>query len=80
MAAEISIDVLPDLTLHPGDLTSADSLVACVEAARPEVFVTAAWALRRLAVPDSLPGAAAYVKAECASLARQAAEVTKVHA
>jgi HEAT repeat protein len=33
-----------------------------VEENRPEVYVTAAWALRRLAVADALPGVVKYVK------------------
>ena len=31
---------------------------------RPEVFVTAAWGLRRLAVPETVPAVADHVKAE----------------
>ncbi len=37
------------------DKRAAPRLVELLRAARPEVFVTAAWALRKLAVPETLP-------------------------
>jgi hypothetical protein len=43
---------------------AAGRLVELLEFARPEVFITAAWGLRKLAVAESLPGALAYVKEE----------------
>jgi HEAT repeat protein len=39
-------------------------LLALLEFERPEVFVSAAWGLRKLAVPESLPAVRAYVEAE----------------
>src|SRR5262249_29043302 len=38
---------------------AAARMVELLSADRPEVFVTAAWGLRRLSVPSSLPGALA---------------------
>jgi HEAT repeat protein len=43
---------------------AAGRLVELLTSDRPEVLVTAAWALRRLDVPDTLPGVQAYVEAE----------------
>jgi HEAT repeat protein len=43
---------------------AAGRLLALLEFDRPEVFVTAAWCLRKLAVPATLPAALAYVEAE----------------
>jgi HEAT repeat protein len=43
---------------------AAGRLVELLTADRPEVFVSAAWALRRLAVPDTLPEVKNYVQAE----------------
>jgi HEAT repeat protein len=60
MAVEQSSILLADLD-HKA---AADKLVQRLEAARPEVFITAAWALRRLAVRDSLPGVLKYVEEE----------------
>jgi HEAT repeat protein len=35
---------------------------------RPEVFITVAWGLRRLAVPETLPDVRKYIEAECVRL------------
>jgi HEAT repeat protein len=42
---------------------AARRLVTLLNDARPEVFVAAAWGLRRLAVPDTVPDAFEYVRA-----------------
>jgi HEAT repeat protein len=47
---------------------AAGRLVALLPSERPEVFVTAAWALRRLAVADTLPEVKNYVQAELGRL------------
>jgi HEAT repeat protein len=39
-------------------------LVELLSSRRPEVFVTAAWGLRRLAVPETLPGVLRHIEAE----------------
>jgi HEAT repeat protein len=41
---------------------AAERLVDLLKESRPEVYITAAWGLRRLAVPESLPGVLSYVK------------------
>ncbi len=43
---------------------AAQQLRVLLEHDRPEVFITAAWGLRKLAVPDTLPKALAYAEAE----------------
>ncbi len=43
---------------------AAARLVALLKASRAEVYVTAAWGLRRLAVAETLPDVLSYVKAE----------------
>jgi hypothetical protein len=43
---------------------AAARLVKLLTFDRPEVFVAAAWGLRRLAVPETLPAVASHVKAE----------------
>jgi HEAT repeat protein len=43
---------------------AAGRLVELLPFERPEVYVTAAWGLRRLAVPETVPAVAAYVEAE----------------
>jgi HEAT repeat protein len=43
---------------------AAQSFVKLLTFDRPEVFVTAAWGLRRLAVPETVPAVADHVKAE----------------
>jgi HEAT repeat protein len=48
---------------------AAGRLVELLVSDRPEVFVSAAWALRRLGVPESLPGVQSYVRAEFDRLA-----------
>jgi HEAT repeat protein len=52
---------------------AAQRLVDLLTATRPDVFVTAAWALRKLAVPESLEPVRKYVEAE---LGRQLASKT----
>src|SRR5262249_23995857 len=53
-----------------GHEPAAGRLVELLEFDGPEVFVAAAWALRKLAVPETLPGVLKYLDAE---LARQLA-------
>ena len=43
---------------------AAARLVELLNETRPEVYVTAAWGLRRLAVPETLPGVLSHVRAE----------------
>jgi HEAT repeat protein len=43
---------------------AAGRLLALLEHDRPEVFITAAWGLRKLAVPATLPAVLPYVEAE----------------
>jgi HEAT repeat protein len=43
---------------------AADRLVELLSFARPEVSVTAAWGVRRLAVPETLPAVLKYVEAQ----------------
>jgi HEAT repeat protein len=43
---------------------AAQQLLVLLEHDRPEVFITAAWGLRKLAVPATLPKALAYAEAE----------------
>jgi HEAT repeat protein len=52
---------------------AAGRLVELLKFDRPEVFVTAAWGLRRLAVPDTLPAVHRYVEAAAAKLQQRAA-------
>jgi HEAT repeat protein len=52
------------LTARLDHKPAAGRLVELLTSDRPEVFVSAAWALWRLDVPDTLPGAQAYVEAE----------------
>jgi HEAT repeat protein len=52
--------LLSDLDHRP----AAKRLLQLLPAERSEVFVTAAWALRRLAVKESLPGVVGYLKSE----------------
>jgi HEAT repeat protein len=47
-----------------GHKPAAGRLVELLTHGRPEVFVSAAWALRTLAVPESLPGVVRYVGAK----------------
>jgi HEAT repeat protein len=47
-----------------GHKPAAGRLLELLTFDRPEVFVTAAWGLRKLVVPETLPGALAYVQAE----------------
>ena len=46
------------------DKKAAFRMVELLTFDRPEVFVTAAWGLRKLAVPETLPSVVAYVEAE----------------
>jgi HEAT repeat protein len=48
--------------LHHED--AADRLVTLLKFDRPEVYITAAWGLRKLAVPKTLAGVLSYVKAK----------------
>jgi HEAT repeat protein len=51
---------------------AAGRLVELLTSGRPEVFLSAAWALRRLDVPDTLPGVQTYVEAELGRALRHA--------
>jgi HEAT repeat protein len=61
---------------------AAARLVELLRETRPEVYITAAWGLRRLAVPETLPGVLSHVKAEQrrvrASAARPDADVVLI--
>ena len=59
-AQEQAIVLLADLDHKPAAARLAELLTATA----PEVFVTAAWALRRLGEPSSLPAVLAYLEAE----------------
>jgi HEAT repeat protein len=52
--------LLADLDHKP----AVDRLVELLASGRWEVFVTSAWVLRRLAVPESLPGVVTYLQSE----------------
>jgi HEAT repeat protein len=52
---------------------AAERLVDLLKESRPEVYITAAWGLRRLAVPESLPGVLKYVESRQRSLRAAAA-------
>jgi HEAT repeat protein len=52
-----------------GHSPAANRLVELLSHDRPEVFVAAAWGLRKLAVPDVAPAALAYFEAQCKQLA-----------
>jgi HEAT repeat protein len=47
-----------------GHKPAARRLLELLTFDRPEVFITAAWGLRKLAVPETLPGTLAYVREE----------------
>jgi HEAT repeat protein len=54
------------LVARLGHRPAAGRLVELLTAARPEVYITAAWALRTLDVPETLPAVLRHVEAEVA--------------